>query len=255
MGVGSTGFDADATSTTERKPTALVTGAAGAIGGQVAQSLTQHGYLVACHDLQRPAAPEVGDYWFRGDISRDGGRDMIRDVAETLGYLDVVAHCAGGADPTPFLEISDDEWDEVMEVNGSATFRICQEAAKVMAAQGGGSIVVVSSLCARLAWRGFAHYCSAKAASEMLCRAMAIELASDGIRVNAVLPGTIDTPLTSRVGLDADEAARLIARTPVGRMGTAEEIAEAVIWLALAPSFVTGTSMIIDGGYGVDGTP
>ena len=250
-----TGFEADATLATERELTALVTGAAGAIGGQVARLLAQRGYIVACHDQQQPAAPEVGDHWFRGDISGDGGRDMIRDVAATLGHLDVVAHCAGGADPTPFVEISDEQWDKVMEVNGSATFRICQEAAKVMASHGGGSIVVVSSLCARLAWRGFAHYCSAKAATEMLCRAMAIELASLGIRVNVVLPGTVDTPLTSRVGLDPDATARLVARTPVGRMGTAEEIAEAVIWLALAPSFVTGTSMIIDGGYSVEGTP
>jgi NAD(P)-dependent dehydrogenase (short-subunit alcohol dehydrogenase family) len=234
--------------------TVLVTGAAGAIGGAVVRQFVRAGYRVACHDQVDPAT-RSGEVWLRGDIVGQGGRDMVREAYDRLGRLEVVVHCAGGADPRPLLDISDAEWDEIMELNGSVTFRVCQEAARLMVGLGRGTIIVISSLCARMAERGFAHYCSAKAATEMLCKSMAVELAPYGIQVNAVLPGTIDTPLTDRVGLDESARSRLIARTPMRRMGLPEEIADVVFWLASAPPFLTGESVIVDGGYSIDITP
>jgi 3-oxoacyl-[acyl-carrier protein] reductase len=234
---------------------ALVTGAAGAIGGAVARRLTARGLIVVCHD--RVTAPDTyGDHWLRGDISGDGARSAIREAEAALSTLDVVAHCAGGADPTPFLEIEDAEWDAVLELNGSATFRLVQEAARVMAPRARGRVVVVSSLCAQLAWSGFGHYCAAKAATDMVIKAAAAELGPLGLQINAVLPGTIRTPLTDRVGMDTDAEARLRRRTPLGRLGEAEEIAETVSWLACdAPDFLTGAQIVVDGGYGIDATP
>jgi 3-oxoacyl-[acyl-carrier protein] reductase len=235
--------------------TALVTGAAGAIGHEVVRQLSTAGFAVAGHDLIEPQ-DQLGARWLNGDIQGAEGREAVHIAAEMLGSLDVVVHCAGGADPMPFLQIDDATWNEALELNCSVTFRVCQEAARLMHIAGGGRLIVISSLCARVAWRGFAHYCSAKAATDMICRSMAVELAPLGITVNAILPGTIATPLTARVGMSAADEERLVARTPAGRMGTPDEIARVVCWLASeAPSFLTGESLIVDGGYGIEGTP
>jgi 3-oxoacyl-[acyl-carrier protein] reductase len=236
------------------RQTALVTGAAGAIGSQVVRTLTTLGFHIAAHDRAEPSEP-LGAFWLQGEITGKSGRAAVREAHERLGHLDVLIHCAGGADRHPFLDMTDTAWDEVLELNGSATFRVCQEAARAMATHG-GRIVVISSLCARLAWDGFSHYCAAKAATEILCRSMAVELGPHGITVNAILPGTIRTPMTDHVGMDSEDIVRLENRTPLARMGTPEEVAAVVGWLARdAPQFLTGESLVVDGGYSIEGTP
>lgn len=233
---------------------ALVTGAAGAIGSEVVRAFSRTGYRVVGHDL-REQPRGLADSWVQGEIAGMSGREAVREAHRRLGRLNILIHCAGGADPRPLLELSDAEWDEVLELNGSATFRVSQEAARYMVEHGGGVIVIVSSLCGRLAWQGFAHYCAAKAATDMICRSLAVELGPFGVRVNAVVPGTVDTPLTDRVGLDEDARRRLLARTPARRIATPEEIAEVALWLASAPTFLTGETIVVDGGYSIEGTP
>jgi NAD(P)-dependent dehydrogenase (short-subunit alcohol dehydrogenase family) len=167
----------------------------------------------------------------------------------------VVVHCAGGADPAPFLALDDETWDAALELNGSATFRLVQEAARCMVGRP-GRIIVISSLCSQLAWAGFAHYCAAKAATDMIVKAAALELAEAGVQINAILPGTIRSQLTERVGMHAADRQRLIARTPAKRLGQPDEVAEIVAWLATsAPPFLTGATIVADGGYGINATP
>lgn len=232
---------------------ALVTGAAGGIGGAVVEALSDAGFVVAGHD-RRPPVARV-DHSLESDLLAGDPRDVVRAAEAAVGGLDLLVHCAGGGPSGDLLELTDAEWREVVDLNMTVAFPLCQEAARGMVARGGGRLILIGSLCGRQAWRGYAHYCVAKAGLEMLGRSLALELASSGVRCNTVIPGTIDTPLNDSVTTDAEEHARLIARTPIGRLGRIEEVAELVAWLATAPDFATGASFTIDGGYSIELTP
>jgi len=242
-----------ASSRTAGRPRALVTGAAGAIGSAVARRLVEKGAAVAGHDLKRPVV-EL-DCVLQGDLVTEEPREVVRDAASSLGGLDLLVHCVGGAAPTSFLEISDEEWRAVLDLNLFTAFAVSQAAARTMLAAGGGTIVLFGSLTGRQGWDEHAHYCAAKAGIDALARSIAIELGGRGIRCNSVVPGTIDSPMTDHTGLSAEQLARLQQRTPVGRMGTPAEIAEIVVWLAEAPAFLNGESVVVDGGYSIEGTP
>jgi 3-oxoacyl-[acyl-carrier protein] reductase len=230
---------------------ALVTGAAGGIGSAVVSGLREAGFSVAGHDLR----PSDADVSLEGDLLAGDPRDIVRGAEQALGGLDVLVHCAGGGPGSNILETTDEEWRAVVDLNMNVAFPLCQQAARGMVERGGGSLVLIGSLCGQLAWRGYGHYCAAKAGLEMLGRSFAAELGGRGIRCSTIVPGTIDTPLTDDVFLDEDEPRRLIARTPAGRLGRPEEVAELAVWLATAPSFVNGASFTIDGGYSIEGTP
>lgn len=232
--------------------TALVTGAAGAIGGATATALAEAGFEVAGHDL-RPASADLACV-LTGNLLQSERQPVIEAEA-ALGALDILVHCAGGGDGAPFLKLTDEQWAQVVDLNLNAAFGLCQEAARSMVKRGGGVIVLVGSLCGHQAWHGYAHYCSAKAGLEMLAKSIAVELGGDGVRCNTIVPGTIDTPLTDAVVTDAESSQRLIERTPAGRLGTPDEIAKLAVWLAEAPSFLNGASIVIDGGYSIEGTP
>ncbi len=231
---------------------ALVTGAAGGIGSAVAKALRDAGFEVAGHDLRH--SPGV-DRALEGDLLDGDPRDVVRAAEEAIGGLDVLVHCAGGGPGSDVLEMTDAEWREVVDLNMNVAFPLCQQAARGMVERGGGAIVLIGSVCGDLAWRRYAHYCAAKAGLEMLGRSLAAELADRGVRCTTILPGAIDTALHDEVTTDADEAARLLARTPAGRLGRPEEVAQLAVWLATAPGFVNGASFTIDGGYSVEGTP
>jgi NAD(P)-dependent dehydrogenase (short-subunit alcohol dehydrogenase family) len=234
-------------------PAALVTGAAGGIGGAVVEALSDAGFVVAGHD-QRPPVQRA-DHALESDLLAGDPRDVVRAAEAATGGLDVLVHCAGGGPGGDLLELTDAEWRAVVDLNMTVAFPLCQEAARGMVARGGGRLILVGSLCGRQAWRGYAHYCAAKAGLEMLGRCLALELASSGVRCNTIIPGTIDTPLNDAVTTDPGEQARLLARTPVGRLGRPEEVAAMVAWLATAPDFLTGASLEIDGGYSIELTP
>lgn len=234
-------------------PAALVTGAAGGIGGAVVEALSDAGFVVAGHDRRPPV--ERADHALESDLLAGDPRDVVRAAEAAIGGLELLVHCAGGGPGGDLLELTDAEWCEVVDLNMNVAFPLCQEAARGMVARGGGRLILIGSLCGRQAWRGYAHYCAAKAGLEMLGRSLALELASSGVRCNTIVPGTIDTPLNDAVTTDADEHARLLARTPVGRLGRPEEVAQMATWLATAPDFVTGASLTIDGGYSIELTP
>ena len=164
--------------------------------------------------------------------------------------VDVVVNVAGIGSTTNAPDTTLDVWEEVFAVNARGTFLCCKHAIPGMIERGGGSIVNIASVAALVGLRNRAAYCASKGAVVALTRALAVDHVPDNVRVNAVCPGTVDTPWVRRLVEDAGESLdELRARQPLGRLGTPEEIAEAVAYLVSdAAAFVTGTVFVIDGG-------
>jgi NAD(P)-dependent dehydrogenase (short-subunit alcohol dehydrogenase family) len=222
---------------------ALVTGAGSGIGAAVARLLAAEGAEVIVADLSPEAvADELGAQAVVLDVRHEA------EVEFAMADLDVLVNCAGIGSTTNAPETTLDVWENVFAVNARGTFLCCKYAIPGMAARGGGSIVNIASVAALVGLRNRAAYCASKGAVVSLTRALAVDHVADGIRVNAVAPGTVDSPWVRRLVEDVGESLdALRARQPIGRLGTPEEIAEAVAYLAAA-EFVTGTVLVIDGG-------
>ena len=184
------------------------------------------------------------------DVSkRDEVVHLLAQTRSQFGRLDIMVNNAAVSCGTAALELSEEELDSVLNVNLKGTFWGTQEAAKIMVAQGGGAIVNMSSAQAELAIPNRVPYGISKAGINQLTRIFAIALATTGVRVNAVGPGTILTPLTARLGENEDAYRRVLSRTPMGRLGRAEEVAAVVSFLASDDaSYVTGQTLYPDGG-------
>ncbi len=222
---------------------ALVTGAGSGIGAAVARRFAAAGAEVIVADLEPAAvADELGMCGLQLDV-----RDETQ-VAPALRDLDVLVNVAGIGSTTSAPDTPLEVWEDVFAVNARGTFLCCKHAIPGMAARGGGAIVNVASVAALVGLRNRAAYCAAKGAVVALTRALAVDHVGEGIRVNAVCPGTVDSPWVRRLVDDAGESLdALRARQPMGRLGTPDEIADAVLYLAGA-EFVTGSVLVIDGG-------
>jgi len=177
----------------------------------------------------------------------------VRDeeaVRRVVGDLDVLANVAGIGSTTTAPETPLDTWEDVFAVNARGTFLCCKHAIPSMVARGGGSIVNMGSVAGLVGLRNRAAYCASKGAVIALTRALAIDHVADGVRVNAVCPGTVDSPWVRRLVDEIGESLdALRARHPMGRLGEPDEIAAAVLYLASDDAaFVTGTAFAIDGG-------
>jgi NAD(P)-dependent dehydrogenase (short-subunit alcohol dehydrogenase family) len=228
--------------------TALVTGAGSGIGAAVARRLAAAGAHVILADLSLDAVEKLAREL--GPEARALQLD-VRDeeqVAPAAVGLDVLVNVAGIGSTTSAPETSLEVWEDVFAVNARGTFLCCKHAIPDMAARGGGSIVNIASVAALVGLRNRAAYCASKGAVVALTRALAVDHVGDAIRVNAVCPGTVDSPWVRRLVEDAGESLdALRARQPLGRLGTTEEIAEAVEYLVSA-EFATGTVLVVDGG-------
>ena len=222
---------------------ALITGAGSGIGAAVARLLAAGGAEVIVADLSPEAvADELGAQAVVLDVRHEA------EVEFAMADLDVLVNCAGIGSTTNAPETTLDVWENVFAVNARGTFLCCKYAIPGMAARGGGSIVNIASVAALVGLRNRAAYCASKGAVVSLTRALAVDHVADGIRVNAVAPGTVDSPWVRRLVEDVGESLdALRARQPMGRLGTPEEIAEAVAYLAAA-EFITGSVLVIDGG-------
>ena len=233
---------------------AWVTGAAGGIGQATLARLVAAGFHVEACDLHPLAGPADGPVrWSRLDVTNEAAvAAAAADIGGRLGRLDAVVHLAGRAGRGPLAAMSLAEWREGLEVNLTSAFLLCRAAHPLLKA-GRGALVLMSStngLNGGSALSGPA-YAVAKAGIVNLTRYLAREWAPDGIRVNCVAPGPVDTPMLAR--LDAATVQRLLAATPLGRLATANDVAQVVERLCGAESaFLTGTVHNVSGGMELD---
>jgi len=242
---------------------AIVTGAGGGIGAATARRLSDEGATVVLVDREEHTAERAAEAirsagghasWITADVASASDVTKVVDhVVDRHGRLDVLVNNAGITRDNLLFRMTEHEWDQVLDVNLKSVFLCSRAAQKHMVDAERGAIVNLSSRSA-LGNRGQANYSAAKAGIRGLTATMAIELGPFGIRVNAVAPGYIATPMTAataqRVGLDPAEHARLAAeRTPLRRVGQPEEVASVIAFLASEDAaYVTGQTIEINGG-------
>jgi len=246
--------------------TALVTGAGGDIGAAAARRLAGEGATLVLFDRKRElldatvaACAEIADVHAFGvdQTDRAAVERAVAEACERTGRIDVLFANAGFGRFAPFLSITEADWARHVDVNLTGTFRVCQVVAARMAAdRGGGSIVVNASSGAVTHADQLSAYCATKSALRMLVLGMAAELGVHRIRVNGVMPGAIETRMTAPMLADDRHRDVLLAETPVGRLGRAEDVAALVCFLSSEDAgFMTGESVLVDGGQTIHGHP
>ena len=206
-------------------------------------------------DRAQAVADEVGGTSMVGDVSDSSFCDVaVARAVNMHGRLDVVVNAAGVIVRASGEDTTDEQWARIMGVNVSGTFFMCRAALRVMKAAGRGSIVNFGSIWGDLGSAGVAAYCASKGAVHNLTRALAMDHASDGIRVNAVCPGEVNTPMlqSERAEPVTDQLlAKIAATVPMGRLADPDEIARVVCFLASdQASYMTGAMVSVDAGYG-----
>lgn len=240
----------DASTVSGASGVAVVTGGASGIGRAVAERLLADGALVVSGDLRDAELPGDPARWrsVRCDVTVEDDLAGLMAAAEELGPLRTLVSCAGISAKIPIDEMPVERWRQVLDVNLTGTALAVKHAVPAMRRAGGGSIVTIASLAAfSTASRHNTAYAASKGAVVALTRALVYELSADGIRVNAIAPGIIDTPILR--GHDEAWFAERTGRIPLGRLGTVAEIAAVVGFLTgAASSYLTGQMLVVDGG-------
>jgi NAD(P)-dependent dehydrogenase (short-subunit alcohol dehydrogenase family) len=235
---------------------ALVTGAGRGIGRGCALALAAGGARVTV--VSRSVAElesVVAEIQALGGDARAIGCDVTSDAElerlfSQLERCDVLVNNAGGNQPEPFLAVKPGTLDRLLQLNVRSMFLCAQHAARLMVLQGGGVIINMSSQMGHVGAANRTVYCMTKHAIEGLTKAMAVELGPRQVRVNAVAPTYVETPLTKPFLADAAFRSEVTGNIPLGRIGTVDEVVAAVMFLASpAASLITGTSLLVDGGY------
>jgi NAD(P)-dependent dehydrogenase (short-subunit alcohol dehydrogenase family) len=234
---------------------AVVTGAAGGIGGAVARRLGADGYRVACVDIS-PAVGAVADELetaraFRCDVrsTEDVGRLQSEVTEWAGGGIRLLVNAAGVFFRHRVTELSDEDWDLLIGVNLTGPFRTCRAFLPGMIAAGTGAIINVASTAGLRGGRDRAGYSASKGGLVLFTRSLALEHGKDGVRVNCLCPGLIDTEMADWIRDDPENLKRFEAGLPAGRMGTPEEMAATISFLASpAASYFHGAVLVADGG-------
>ena len=244
---------------------ALVVGGASGIGQAAARALAAHGAHVVCADLNVDGAAATAD-----QIRRDGGgaeaaqvdvaredsvRALLAGVTGRHASLDVAVTTPGINVRKPVLAYTAEDLESVLAVNLKGTFYVLREAGRAMAAQGRGSIIAFASIRAQVVEAGQSVYAATKAGIVQIVRTLAAELGDRGVRVNAIAPGVVDTPLTRPITRNPAWYQAYAARNALGRWAAADEMGGPVVFLASdAGSYVTGSVLLVDGGWtAIDG--
>lgn len=237
---------------------AIVTGAGRGIGKAIARKFLQEGATVLICDIFEDRLNEAKSelekegevYAKKVDVTkRNEVEEMVAYAKEKMGRIDILANNAGIARFSPFLEISDKDWNDTINVNLNGVFLCSQIVAKEMVKQKSGSIVNMSSSNGLFGEADLAHYNASKGGVKLLTKTMAIELAPYNIRVNNVCPGFILTDLAIEGGIEEEELKGYTSKIPLNRYGKAEDVANAFSFLASdEASFITGTELLVDGG-------
>ena len=251
----------DPTFTLEKK-IAIVVGAANGIGRATALAFAAAGARVVCADVEEPGAKTSAS-----DIEGGGGqalpvrldvtdgescRGAVAATVARFGGVDVLLYGAADSDrAATVLEMDEAAWDRVIRINLTGAFLMVKATIPAMIARGGGSVIIIASQLGRVASPGRAAYCATKGALIQLAKVLAADHAAQGVRANTISPGAIETRRMLRRWKDMDEARRMMGpKHLLGRLGRPEEIARAAVYLASdASAFMTGSDLLIDGGY------
>ncbi len=233
---------------------ALITGASGGIGAAIATSLHAAGATVGLSGTRvDPLEALAADLGERAHVlpcnlgDAEAVAALPKQAADAMGSVDILVNNAGITRDNLFMRMSDDDWRSVLDVNLTATFKLCKGVLRGMMKARWGRIVNISSVVGATGNPGQGNYAAAKAGMVGMSKSLAYEVASRGITVNAVAPGFIETAMTDK--LTDDQKSAILTQIPSGRMGTPEEIASAVLYLS-APeaAYVTGTTLHVNGG-------
>lgn len=229
---------------------AVVTGAGGGIGRAVVAALRKQGVTVVATDRDPAALADVDADRRELDVTRPQAlHALAQAVSAEHGALDIWVNNAGFMERMPALELDEAGWQRTLDINLKGTFFGAQAAAKQMIPQGGGAIINLSSYAGVKPRPNCADYASAKAGVAHLTQCLALEWSPKGLRVNAIAPGFIETPMSSWMHADAATYAEYIERLPARRLGQPAEIADAALYLASqASTYVTGHVLLVDGG-------
>lgn len=240
---------------------ALITGGSSGIGYAIARRFIKEGFrtIITGRNKEKlnAAACELGDYCEGMPLDMNCLEKIpgfVEQLKSSFGRIDVLVNNAGINQKKPLLEVTDEDFKGIILTNQAALFALTREVAKVMIGQeAGGAIINISSMAASHGIPKVVSYSASKAALEGMTRAMAVDLSPLGVRVNSVAPGFIETPMSSRaLNGDPERKNKVLSRTPMGKMGQPEDIANAVYFLASAQAaFITGQSLNVDGGYSI----
>ena len=244
----------------EKRLTAIVTGANAGLGFATAKKFCDNGVITyvngrneektkqACEELGANARPLILDLNNLEEIPA-----AIVKIAEEAGKIDILVNNAGINMKKEFLEVTNEEFQNILHTNVVALFAISREVSRVMKEKGSGSIINISSMAAQYGIPKVIAYSASKTAIDGMTRAMAVDLAPFGIRVNAVAPGFIKTNMSSKaLDNDPERKNKVLSRTPMGRLGEPSDVADAVFYFATSESkFTTGTVLPIDGGNSI----
>ena len=253
---------------------AIVTGARRGMGRTHALALAKAGAKVIVSDISLEDCQKVVDEIKKAKAAQEGeprqGRgeamavkcdvtkkeevdEMVRKTTEKWGKIDILVNNAGICDFKPFLELTEKDWDRTIDINLKGYFLCAQAVSKEMVKKKSGSIINIASIAMGQTGIGFpalTHYCASKGGIVAMTEAMALELAPYNIRVNAISPGAIETPMIDPLKADPKTMEGTLARIPLHRVGKPEEISNLVLFLASdASSYMTGTDVVIDGGW------
>ena len=234
--------------------TALVTGASGGIGADIARVLHAAGATVGLSGTRvEPLEALAAELGLRAHVlpcnlsNAEEVEGLVKRATEAMGSVDILVNNAGITRDGLAMRMSDDDWQSVIDVNLTAAFRLCRAAIRGMMKARWGRIVNISSVVGRAGNAGQANYAASKGGLVALSKSLAEEVASRGITVNCVAPGFIETPMTEK--LNEAQRATILASVPAGRMGTPQEIAAAVLYLASQEAaYVTGATLHVNGG-------
>ncbi|KMY55351.1 tungsten formylmethanofuran dehydrogenase [Bacillus sp. FJAT-27231] len=233
---------------------AIITGGASGMGERMAHLFSQEGATVIAADINEAALEKISQFdnihgMKLNVASEEDWQHLLKEVKERFGKIDILVNNAGISSEKPVEEVNIDDWQKMLTINGFGPFLGIKHVVPYMKEQQKGAIVNISSFTAQIGM-GFNPYSASKGSVRAMSRAAATQYGRAGIRVNAVFPGIIETPMTKNLEATKGYVEQMVAATPLQRLGQPEDIANAVLFLASdESSYITGAELVIDGGF------